>query len=504
MMRQEFNVGPKCGRCGIVRRPARAGWNSPAGGGARVGLILLVVMAVGGCGRYLMPTPNLYANGCEDPFDEVPVALRNNCLEVLYVTDRQIAGNTAEERSVTLAGEDATPARTCGSICEHPRYGFGRSRSMAFGVVPVCLGRNVSWPELVEASLSRVRLMDLPVEMGCPVELGRFPPTPPRWVRQPDGEVMEPPGRAAEQARAEAAFRELLERRLAVGEGRDVYLYIHGVNNDFDDSVMVIGQIWHFLGRRGVPIAYSWPAGSGGLRGYAYDRESGEFTVFHLKHLLRLLGDCRDVERVHIIAHSRGTAVLLSALRELHLQFRCEDRPTREVLKLGTVVLAAPDIDLDVALQRLAAEQLFRVPETTVVYVSEGDWALRLANWLFFGTARFGRLRPSDLPREELEVLRETQNIQLIDAYDASTEWIGHSYFYRSPAVSSDLILVLRDGRQPGAEHGRPLRMEADGFWRIDLEYPRVCPPDEHPATMPACGPCRRCYTPLYSHNSED
>ncbi len=81
-------------------------------------------------------------------------------------------------------------------------------------------------------------------------------------------------------------------------------------------------------------------------------------------------------------------------------------------------------------------------------------------------------MRPSDMPADELEVLQRATDIQLVDTYDASVGVLGHSYFYGSPAVSSDLLLVLRDGRKPGAEYGRPLKRQADGFWRLERDYP--------------------------------
>lgn len=335
---------------------------------------------------------------------------------------------------------------------------------MAVGAVPVTFGKEVSWDQLVEASRARQRRVRLPLAVGEPTERVKFPPTP-------SAEPREEETRAAEQA-----FGALLAERLARSPGKDVYVYVHGFDNTFDDSVKTIAQLWHFLGRQGVAIAYSWPAGGRGLLGYGYDRESGEFTVYHLKQMLRLLGQAPDVAHVHIIAHSRGTDVALVALRELCLEERGNIAAARRALKLGTLLLAAPDIDMDVALQRLAAERLFELAETTVIYVSEGDWALWLANWIFLGVTRFGKLQPGDLSPEELEILQSSKRLQVVDAYNASVGLLGHSYFYESPAVSSDVILVLRDGREPGAEHGRPLVQESPGFWRMDQDYPRVCP----------------------------
>ena len=49
---------------------------------------------------------------------------------------------------------------------------------------------------------------------------------------------------------------------------------------------------------------------------------------------------------------------------------------------------------------------------------------------------------------------------------------VGHGYFHASPAVSSDLILLLRDDLDPGADHGRPLVQKAQNFWELADDYP--------------------------------
>lgn len=84
----------------------------------------------------------------------------------------------------------------------------------------------------------------------------------------------------------------------------------------------------------------------------------------------------------------------------------------------------------------------------------------------------FGRLRLQ--PR--VERLRHLPDIQFIDARVADSGRGSHFYFYAHPTVSSDLILLLRDNRSPGAENGRPLAREADGLWRIDQDYPAPDP----------------------------
>ena len=148
--------------------------------------------------------------------------------------------------------------------------------------------------------------------------------------------------------------------------------------------MLVIAELWHFLGRQGVPILYTWPAGSGGgLRGYTHDRESGEFTIFHLKQFLRLLAATPELEELHLIAHSRGTDVLTSAVRELYIETRAAGHDFRTVYRIKNVVLAAADLDLEVVSQRLAAEYVGLGTERTTIYVSDVDRAIGFSNLLF-------------------------------------------------------------------------------------------------------------------------
>jgi esterase/lipase superfamily enzyme len=211
------------------------------------------------------------------------------------------------------------------------------------------------------------------------------------------------------------------------------------------------------------------------LRGYNYDRESSEFTVYHLKQTLKLIGSCPEVKKVHIIGHSRGTDVVSSALRELHLEIggtQGDMKATRSALKLGTVVLAAPDIDLDVTIQRMATARIGNVPERSVIYVQADDKALGMANWLFSGVTRLGEVKSDMFSPEEIHALRERQSPQIINAHVSDTGAFGHDYFHSNPAVSSDLILLMRYQFQPGADFGRPLGVNKNGFWLIEDGYP--------------------------------
>lgn len=423
-----------------------------------IGVALALRLASGGT-HELVPTPNLYADSAENPFADVPVGFRNNLVDVLYVTDRR---------------------RVDGDAAGTVAYDYRRSISMAFGSAVVRYGDDVTWDELVKASRSRKRDVSLPQTLVKVEEKGRFPPTP--WPYDPkadwtDGRIHFDPAIVAEHERVVELLKSDVRSRLALTPKKEVYVFVHGYNNYFEEAVSTIGSIWHFLPRQGVPIAYSWPAGMGGLRGYFYDRESGEFTLFHLKEFLRILGSIPEIEKIHFIAHSRGTDVLLTALREILIEKGGRDFVPPGHRKLGNVIVAAPDLDLETISQRISAEEVAAKIDRLTVYMSKSDEAIGFSTWLFMSQKRVGRIVEEDLSQvqRQRERVRHDGGWALISA-ELQGDFIGHSYFYSHPAALSDLILILRDNRAPGEASGRPLVQISSGFWRLDDHYPAPRP----------------------------
>lgn len=412
----------------------------------------LTIVAVGilcaGCSQQLMPTPNLYANSKTNPFADVPPALQKSDVDVLIVTDR-------------LETKDKNGK---------PDFGYDRSRSLCFGSYVVGIGEAVSWDDLVRESRTQSRKTSLPLSRKDIHVVGHLPETP-ALIVSADGKLIDDPAANDVKAKARDEFCAEITRRLTENPSqKEAFVFIHGFNNTIDDAAFTIAEIWHFTGRRGIPIAYTWPAG----KGYAYDRESGEFTIFHLKQFLRGLASCPGLEKINIIAHSRGTDVATTALRELAIEYSNAGKDPQKELKLGNLVLCAADLDIDVVSQRIVAEKLPVVPERLTIYVSETDKALGAAGWLFDSRDRLGRMRYSEIKAAQQKNLAGLANrLQIIDA-QVSSDGIGHAYFHTNPAVSSDLILILRDNKQPGAENGRPLRHPPDGFWEITDDYLRT------------------------------
>ncbi len=175
---------------------------------------------------------------------------------------------------------------------------------------------------------------------------------------------------------------------------------------------------------------------------------------------------------IHLIAHSRGTDVALSAFRELVIWARGAGLDPRKHFKIKNFVLAAPDLDVQVISQRIAAERLALAVDQATLYSSPDDKAIGLAEWLFASPrGRLGTLGIDELNEEEIGRMKANASRVTVVNFDGESTGYGHSYFRNNPAVSSDLVLKIRYGFKPG-EPGRPLEHIGLNFWRVPEGYP--------------------------------
>lgn len=402
--------------------------------------------------------PALFADAAMDPIRWFTNKEKTPGIDLMYVTDRN-----PKERG---------------------GYGHGRSRSIAFGSCEVEIGKNLPWQELIEFSTLARRTVSLPLSIKTPVEMGRFSDTP-ILLSLSGGDLVESPLLTRNDDEAAKDFRAEVERRLELGGRKAAFVFVHGYNNSFEDAAYVLASIWHFLGRQGTAILYTWPGGVGGIRGYTHDRESGEFTNFHLKQFLKLLVSTPGLEEVHLIAHSRGTDVITTALREIFLEARAAGKDPREAFKIKNLVLCSPDMDMQVIAQRFMAEHALKAIGRTTVYVSQHDRAIAFARWLFKSARRLGQMRSTDLSEASSRNLALVGNLDIIDV-TSRTDAIGHAYFHSNPSVSADLILLLREGRAPGQANGRPLIPILPGYWELPTGYPKNKVPEEATAKADA------------------
>lgn len=394
----------------------------------------------------LMPTPNIYTNGGSYPDWGVPHVLQNNEIDLLYVTDRE-------------------PLTTGNDTIE---YGTERSASVGFGSAIVKIGNDLSWQELVEMSETLTRIASPSLSVISRNELGRFPETPHAFVVV-DGKVKEDPEVLDKYDQVAMKLRHEINLRMTKSNSNEVHIFIHGFNNSFDWAAVSLAELWHFIGRHGVPLLYSWPAAHGGLFGYFRDRESGDFTIYHLKNLIRSLASFKEIERINILAHSRGASVATAALRELIIEARAGGHDPRELYRIENLIMAAPDLDFGIVRQRLMAEMIGPAFGQITVYTTDGDKALGIAQTLMSGT-RFGQIRASDLGEQERSIFTAVKNVSFIDVRGVQS-FIGHAYYLNNPSTSSDIIRVINNRTIPGNPK-RPLTHKTLNFWEMPVNYP--------------------------------
>jgi esterase/lipase superfamily enzyme len=158
-------------------------------------------------------------------------------------------------------------------------------------------------------------------------------------------------------------------------------VFVHGFNNGFDDGIFRLTQIAADTNYTGTPVLFSWASG-GRITDYVYDKESANAARDDLEATLRLLAKTK-VKSIDIIAHSMGTWVTMEALRQLAIT---GDRDLGG--KLGYVILASPDIDVDVFKKQMIRYGKPDKPFT--VLLSGDDRALQLSGLISGSKPRVG------------------------------------------------------------------------------------------------------------------
>ncbi|TCR64575.1 alpha/beta hydrolase [Bosea sp. BK604] len=163
---------------------------------------------------------------------------------------------------------------------------------------------------------------------------------------------------------------------------RRALVFTHGYNTQFDAAAIRFAQIVDDTGFEGLPILFSWPS-RGGISDYGYDKDSANYSRDAMENLLATLARQPGISGIDIFAHSMGNWLTMETLRQLAIA-----RDQKTLSRLGTIVLAAPDVDMDVFRTQIA--RLGPLAAHMVVYASKDDYALQLSRRLFGGKIRAG------------------------------------------------------------------------------------------------------------------
>lgn len=227
---------------------------------------------------------------------------------------------------------------------------------------------------------------------------------------------------------AQPQFSSALSADIAARGGRAM-IFIHGYNTSFDSAVYRATQIAHDSGYPGTPVLFSWASG-GKTKDYVYDRESASVARDQLEATLRLLVQS-GARRIDIVAHSMGTWVTMETLRQLALT---GDRNLGG--KLGDVILASPDIDIDVF--RSQMERYGKPDRPFFLLLSSDDRALRLSGILAGNKPRVGDFGDPAVLADLGVVVVDVSN-------EKSGDRLNHTKFADNPALVKLLGQRLRE-----------------------------------------------------------
>ncbi|MEH2608048.1 alpha/beta hydrolase [Bradyrhizobium sp. AZCC 1693] len=205
---------------------------------------------------------------------------------------------------------------------------------------------------------------------------------------------------------------------LAQGGGGDVLIYVHGFKQTFETAALDAAHLADGIKFRGQTMVFSWPS-KAGLFDYAYDRDSAMWSRDGFERVLQAAVTTPGVGRVHIVAHSMGTMLTLESLRQLYA--RNGDSVTD---RIGAVVFAAPDIDMDVFSS--AVTRIGPLGRKITVVAATNDRALALSGRLAGGMTRVGAAEKAAI---------EQLGVRVIDASDAGWGVINHDLFLSNAEV---------------------------------------------------------------------
>ncbi len=240
------------------------------------------------------------------------------------------------------------------------------------------------------------------------------------------------------------AAMKLVQDQLRHAPKRQVLVFVHGFNNRFEDAVYRFAQIVHDSGTQAVPVLFTWPS-QGSVLAYGYDKESSTYSRNQLESVLRGLANDPNVGEVSVLAHSMGNWLLLESLRQMAI------RDGRIHPKIKNVLLAAPDVDVDIAREQIA--DMGPVRPNFALFVSRKDKALALSKDVWGSSARLGAIDPMAEP------MHSTLVRDRIAVYDMSLiggeGGLNHDTFATSPEIVGLIGSRLAKGQSISDESQR-------------------------------------------------
>jgi esterase/lipase superfamily enzyme len=213
--------------------------------------------------------------------------------------------------------------------------------------------------------------------------------------------------------------------------GRDVLLSVHGYRESFESAALAAARLSDGVRFTGATGLFAWPSG-GGAFDYVHDRESAMWSRDALEELLLALSRSSSGGRVHVMAHSMGTLLTLETLRMLRAS-----GGEAAIARIGAVVLASPDVDVDLFVR--SVERLGPDAKKITVITSTKDRALGLSARIAGGP------RAGAADRDRLGKL-EALGVRIADASDYGGGLVNHDLFLSNDEVREVVRRAIERG----------------------------------------------------------
>lgn len=215
-------------------------------------------------------------------------------------------------------------------------------------------------------------------------------------------------------------------------------VFVHGYNTSFQEALFRFAQVTADSNLDDAAILFAWPS-EAKVTGYVADKDAVLFSRDELVALLTMLAKKKSIGKITVVGHSMGAWLTLEALRQLRLSGKSD------VIKRLHVVLAAPDIDVDVF--RAGVEVIGPMSPPLTLLVSRDDKALALSRRLAGDRLRVGAL---DIDDPRVTEAAEKAKLRIIDISSLKgTDGFNHDRFVSLAALYPQLEAAEASGTAP-------------------------------------------------------
>ena len=218
---------------------------------------------------------------------------------------------------------------------------------------------------------------------------------------------------------------------------RNILVFVHGYNTTVSEALLRLGQLVDDTGYQGVPVLFTWASAAKATK-YVCDLNSALVARPQFGKMAALLSQT-NANGFDVFAHSMGGFLTMGSVLAPDLQGKFNTRG-----RLKTLVLASPDIDIDIDLFESQLAQMDIDKSKIFILVSADDNALRLSRFLSGVVVRLGAA-----DAESVAAL----GVNVVDLGEISDETSGSHYKFAS---SPEVVQLIGAGlnANPGALYG--------------------------------------------------